>query len=328
MIKYITNKTYQALTEDTHIKCSNGIGASKVILPLSNTMTGKRITVSKVDSGANAVTIHVPRNDTLVDGTLQVETATVVGTVTKTGNATVVVTAANIDTSPITLSVAVTNTDTATIVAGKIATALRQNAFIGNADTGLYTVTNSGATVTITSREYYANDATLNISIDNGTCTGLTTAATSANTTAGVSVTISTQNEYKTFASDGNSWVVVDASGVNTTETLTNKTLTSPVITAPDLTFGVASHSYASGTTAWTLSATELKATRIIVTLAGGAVDAIATPTAGKMYIILNTSGQALTFKATGQSGVTIANTKSAIVIGNGTDFVRVTADC
>ena len=33
---------------------------------------------------------------------------------------------------------------------------------------------------------YPANDATLNISIDNGTCAGLTTAGTSADTTAGV----------------------------------------------------------------------------------------------------------------------------------------------
>jgi len=33
---------------------------------------------------------------------------------------------------------------------------------------------------------YVDNDATLNISLDNGTCTGITTAATSANTTAGI----------------------------------------------------------------------------------------------------------------------------------------------
>ena len=113
----------------------------------------------------------------------------------------------------------------------------------------------------------------------------------------------------------------------DTTQTLTLKTLTAPVITAPDLTLGVASHDYAGAAAAWTLSAAELKASRIIVTNANGAVDAIATPTAGKMYIILNTSGQALTFKATGQTGVVLASTKSAIVIGNGTDFIRVTAD-
>lgn len=111
------------------------------------------------------------------------------------------------------------------------------------------------------------------------------------------------------------------------TETLTNKTLTAPVITSPDLTLGVSSKNYGGAHADWTLSASEMKSTRLIVTNADSAVNAIATPTSGKMYIILNTSGQALTFKATGQTGVTIASTKSAIVIGNGTDFVRVTAD-
>jgi hypothetical protein len=43
------------------------------------------------------------------------------------------------------------------------------------------------ATDTVDDLSFYAaNDATLNISLDNGTCTGITTAATSANTTAGV----------------------------------------------------------------------------------------------------------------------------------------------
>ena len=108
---------------------------------------------------------------------------------------------------------------------------------------------------------------------------------------------------------------------------LAGLTLTAPVLNAPNITHGVATHDYAGAAVAWALSASELKATRIIVTNANGAVDAVATPTAGKMYIILNTSGQALTFKATGQTGVVLASTKSAIVIGNGTDFIRVTAD-
>jgi hypothetical protein len=75
------------------------------------------------------------------------------------------------------------------------------------------------------------------------------------------------------------------------------------------------------------LTAAEKKCGIIIVTNASGAVNAIATPTAGKVYIVVNTSGQALTVKATGQTGVEIASTKTAILRGNGTDFVRVTAD-
>ena len=111
------------------------------------------------------------------------------------------------------------------------------------------------------------------------------------------------------------------------TQTLTNKTLTAPVVTAPDLTFGVASHSYASAHADWTLSAAELKATILVVTLADAGANAIATPTAGKIYILVNTSGQAITLKASGQTGVAVANAKTAILRGTGTDFARVTAD-
>ncbi len=113
----------------------------------------------------------------------------------------------------------------------------------------------------------------------------------------------------------------------DTTQTLTLKTLTSPVINSPDTTQGVSTHDYSGAAAAWTLSAGELKTQIITVSNANGAVDAIATPTAGKVYIVSNASGYALTFKATGQTGVTIANSKTAIVRGNGTDFVRVTAD-
>jgi hypothetical protein len=92
-------------------------------------------------------------------------------------------------------------------------------------------------------------------------------------------------------------------------------------------TFGVSAHDYGAAAVAWTLSAAEMQDIIVTASNANGAVDAIATPTAGKIYIVANSTGQALTFKASGQTGVTIASTKTAIVRGNGTDFVRVTAD-
>lgn len=116
------------------------------------------------------------------NGTAQVETATAVGTVTGSGNATVVVTAAALTGSPKTIAVAVTNGDSAATVAGKIRTALAADADVAAA----FTVGGSSTTVVLTAIIKAANDTTLNISIDNGTCTGLTTAATSSNTTAGV----------------------------------------------------------------------------------------------------------------------------------------------
>lgn len=132
-------------------------------------------------------------------GTAQVETATVTAAsgITASGNATVTVTAAGMTGSPKAISVALTTTahTTATLIATAIAAGL-------NADTdysAMFTATSSGADV-ITTRKalatytvggdsvstYPANDGTLNVAIANGTCTGITTAATSTNTTAGV----------------------------------------------------------------------------------------------------------------------------------------------
>lgn len=116
-----------------------------------------------------------------------------------------------------------------------------------------------------------------------------------------------------------------NSSGVNeAVVTLTDiQTLTNKEVILP-----IATHSYGTGHADWTLSTTERKATILTATgTADAGVAAIATPTAGKIYIVINATGQALTIKASGQTGVSIANTKTAIVRGNGTDFVRVTAD-
>jgi hypothetical protein len=110
-------------------------------------------------------------------------------------------------------------------------------------------------------------------------------------------------------------------------ETLTNKTLTAPAITSPNTIEAKVTHDYAGAAADWTLSAAEMKAKVIVVTNANGACAAIATPTDGRVYIIKNTSGQAFTIKATGQTGVTVASTKKAVVMGNGTDFESVSAD-
>jgi len=112
----------------------------------------------------------------------QVETATVVGTITGSGDAAVIVTAAGMTGSPKTIQVAVLADDTASVVAGKIRTALGLDAAV----IALFNVTGATDKVILTRKAAAADDVSLNISIDNGTCTGLTTAATSADTTAGV----------------------------------------------------------------------------------------------------------------------------------------------
>ncbi len=110
-------------------------------------------------------------------GVLQAETATIVGTAVV--QCEVVVTADGMNNSPKTLSVAVTAGDTASQVAGKIRTALGLDADV----IAFFTVGGSGATVSLTVLTDTDYDATMNIATDNDTCAGLTTAATSANTT-------------------------------------------------------------------------------------------------------------------------------------------------
>jgi hypothetical protein len=136
---------------------------------------------------------------------------------------------------------------------------------------------------------------------------------------------------------------VVTVTGV---ETLTNKTLTTPTIntptmndpaitggtiasaaiTAPDLYITTAEHNYAGDAADWELSAAEAKAAILAAINANAACAIVAVPDL-KMYWVKNGTGQALTIKADGQDGVTIATGKTAAVYGNGTDFVRLTAD-
>ena len=111
-------------------------------------------------------------------------TDTTAGVATGAGFATVIVTAAGMTGTPKTKSVAVADSDTAILVAGKIRTALSQDTDL----TALYDIGGAvdGATIVLTAIEAAADDTTLNISIANGTCVGLTTEATSTNTFTGI----------------------------------------------------------------------------------------------------------------------------------------------
>ena len=122
----------------------------------------------------------------------QIETATVVGTITLTGNATVTVTALGMANTPKAISVAVTLGDSASVVGGLIRTALAFDTDVA----ALFLVSGTGANVVLTKHVAVANDDTLNIAIANGTCTGLTAAPTSTNTLAGTGLT----NGYCTLA--------------------------------------------------------------------------------------------------------------------------------
>lgn len=114
-------------------------------------------------------------------GIAQVETATVVGTITTAGNAVVTITAAGMTGSPKTINVPVSLADSASVVAQKI----RENLVADTAVNALFIVGGTGTEITLTRKIAAANDSTLNISITNGTCAGLTDAPTSESTTTG-----------------------------------------------------------------------------------------------------------------------------------------------
>lgn len=137
-------------------------------------------------------------------GVNQVETATAAGTITAGGNATVIVSGDDIVGSPLTVSVAVANTDTASTWAGKVRTALGAVTAI----TSLYTVGGETTAISLTRIVKRYNDSTLNISLANGTCTGITAAPTSANTTPGI-------NPAKCWRISGTTYAGDDFEGVD-----------------------------------------------------------------------------------------------------------------
>jgi predicted secreted protein len=115
------------------------------------------------------------------NGTFQVETATVVGTITGSGNATFTITSTGMAGTPLAISVAVLVNDTPSMVAAKARATIGATAAV----TAMYHVGGSGAEVVLTRKTAVANVADLNIAYTNNTCTGLTPDATSDNTVVG-----------------------------------------------------------------------------------------------------------------------------------------------
>jgi len=115
------------------------------------------------------------------NGTFQVETAVVVGTITTTGDANFIVTSTGVAGTPVTVVVAVIEDDTAYDVARKARAAIGANAAI----TALYHVGGSGNEVVLTRKTAVANVADLNIAYADDSSVGLTDDATSNNTVVG-----------------------------------------------------------------------------------------------------------------------------------------------
>ena len=189
----------RATPTSSNVTGSVQVGASNASVAFPNANVGYTVRAIFAGSGKtftlNTTTNAVSAASAWTAGAAQVETATAAGTISAAGNASVTVTAAGMTGSPKTLSVAVSNTDTAATWAGKVRTALAADADVS----ALFTVGGATTAISLTRKPtsaftvpggtlglYAANDATLNIALANGTCTGITAAATSANTTAGV----------------------------------------------------------------------------------------------------------------------------------------------
>ena len=207
----------------TNISNDVQIGIAPTTLALTGADVAYSVGCLLADSTADFV-INTPDGDTTgttawTAGTAQVETATAAGTITGSGNASVVVTAAGMTGSPKTINVPVVNGDTAAVWAGKVRTALVADTAVA----ALFDVSGTSTSIILTrkpSKTYtigltsvpirVANDSTLNIALNNGTCTGITTAASSANTTLGVA----TVGAYL-FDGDGKDFEGVTIPGIN-----------------------------------------------------------------------------------------------------------------
>lgn len=143
----------------------------------------------------------------------------------------------------------------------------------------------------------------------------------------------STPTERTVFDSDGYLYqlgtkLTMTAAQLNGTSTpLTTPVVTGGVITDGVQTWTASPHDYAGAAVDWTLSAAELLKPYHLPTNANGAVNAIVAAATKRPYWFTNTTGQALTVKTPSGSGIVIANTKTACVMSNGTNVIRLTAD-
>jgi hypothetical protein len=144
------------------------------------------------------ITVEIKWNPTVPTGTHQVERATVAGTVTVAGNASVTITAAGMTGSPVVLAVpVVTGTGgSASGVAAAIREFILDHASAANVRDFFDVPEVAGAFVELKAKEPAADDGTMNIAIATGTATGITAAPTSTTTVAGVAGTENDENHH------------------------------------------------------------------------------------------------------------------------------------
>ena len=125
----------------------------------------------------------------------------------------------------------------------------------------------------------------------------------------------------------------IDATTV-TGASITSSTLTTPTITSPVISGAFTSYAYTSGSGA-TYSVASTNAAPGVYRITGGSgvttfvmsYTGTAASNAGKFFYIINSSSNTVTFKQSGATGVNVSTLKIVTVVGNGTDFERITAN-
>jgi hypothetical protein len=172
------------------------VGTTQTPLALTNATIGYCVKAIIADSSSDfvlALTTGATTGTTaFVAGNAQLETATIIAAsgATSNGTMTLVLTSDGMTGSPLNIDVALTTTahTTAALIAAAARTALSANATVA----ARFTVGGTGADITLERIAntvsdlplYYADDATINLAIPGGL--GVTAAATSTSTTAGV----------------------------------------------------------------------------------------------------------------------------------------------
>lgn len=177
------SRTRETVEEDLVLDCSGVSGSGT-----------KKKSPGTIELGDISVeTIWNPADS---PGVQQQALAVCAGTVSGAGNATLTLTFTGVG-SPLTISVPVANGDTPTVWAAKARAAIASNTVANN----LFQVSGTEGLITLTRRTTTegiasANDATLNLAIATGTATGITAAANSSNTAAGVAGYVNKENHH------------------------------------------------------------------------------------------------------------------------------------
>ncbi len=92
--------------------------------------------------------------------------------------------------------------------------------------------------------------------------------------------------------------------------------------------YDTATINFGGGSTSQILTYDQNNVMILFLTNAGGAANVYATPTIGKVFIVVNGSGQTITVMAYGQTGVQVVNGAAVTITCNaaGTDFIAVSS--